>query len=367
MGKEDSIDSKAEETKESDIPSSEDKLEVKNIPTKASEESEEKKEDVEKLRRVIKIDKEESSEEKIEPEKAPIPEQEQNKDKKESAKPALKDTKPSPPSGDRAELEQKRDLLQNIKDFDFQIKKNQESIGNLTDKLDGVIKDLDDLVSLYEIVSEQMNPFVGLSKVTKKRIDALENFTKEIEDLKTRMGDLESEIEQGLGGIKHIKNDLAAQVKAAAQKGSRFDKIQYELQVLEKEKETSKDESEKQELEKKITELQKKLDNEQEKAPEEQQGGPEKEVSPESKKQIEPTISPTTETPQPVPMTQVPEKSQEQSLNLSTTTTDQNFISPKEQTFTEEELDALLSKSLEAFFAEQNIDTLITDFLLTLK
>ncbi|MEA3457806.1 MAG: hypothetical protein U9R21_03920, partial [Candidatus Thermoplasmatota archaeon] len=52
------------------------------------------------------------------------------------------------------------------------------------------------LVSLYEIVSEQMNPFVGLSKVTKKRIDALENFTREVETLKSRMEDMESFAEQ---------------------------------------------------------------------------------------------------------------------------------------------------------------------------
>jgi len=92
----------------------------------------------------------------------------------------------------RETLEQKRAMLQSIKDFDFQIKKNQEDINNLNQKLDGMSKDLDDLVSLYEIVSEQMNPFVGLSKVTKKRLDSLESFTKEIDTVKNRVGDLES-------------------------------------------------------------------------------------------------------------------------------------------------------------------------------
>jgi hypothetical protein len=41
-----------------------------------------------------------------------------------------------------------------------------------------------------------MNPFVGLSKVTKKRLDALENFTKEVEGVKTRIGELESVLEK---------------------------------------------------------------------------------------------------------------------------------------------------------------------------
>ena len=36
-----------------------------------------------------------------------------------------------------------------------------------------------------------MNPFVGLSKVTKQRLEALEKFTEEFEKLKSRLEDLE--------------------------------------------------------------------------------------------------------------------------------------------------------------------------------
>lgn len=96
----------------------------------------------------------------------------------------------------REELEQRRTILQNLKDFDFQIKKNQEEITNMNAKVESLSKDLDDLVSLYEIVSEQMNPFVGLSKVTKKRLDALENIIKEVDGVKNRIGDLEGNLEK---------------------------------------------------------------------------------------------------------------------------------------------------------------------------
>jgi len=41
-----------------------------------------------------------------------------------------------------------------------------------------------------------MNPFVGLSKVTKKRLDALENIIKEVDGVKTRIGDLESTLDK---------------------------------------------------------------------------------------------------------------------------------------------------------------------------
>ncbi len=102
--------------------------------------------------------------------------------------------------------------------------------------MDGITKDLDDLVSLYEIVSEQMNPFVGLSKVTKKRIDALENFTAEIEEVKGRMGDLEIMFEQGVGGIKKIKD------KINTNRIERSSKIQDDLENIQKDLEKKDDE-----------------------------------------------------------------------------------------------------------------------------
>ena len=162
-----------------------------------------KKEDVENLRTVIKVnEKEDQTEEKKE--EASTEEEKTGK----IISPKIPEPAPTPSGDSKAELEQRRDILQSIKDFDFQIKKNQEDIGKIDGKIGGLTKDLDDLVSLYEIVSEQMNPFVGLSKITKKRIDALENFTHEIEEIKTRMGDVESELEKGMGGMRVIKKKL---------------------------------------------------------------------------------------------------------------------------------------------------------------
>jgi len=158
---------------------------VKNKP-------EDKKVDTEELRKVIKIG-------------------EQNKvintqkSKKEVEFLQNKTSEIDIDSTSRDALEQKRAILQSIKDFDFLIKKNSEEITSLNKKLDSITKDLDDLVSLYEIVSEQMNPFVGLSKVTKKRLDALENFNKEIEDLKTRLGDIEVFVENTGTDFESIK------------------------------------------------------------------------------------------------------------------------------------------------------------------
>jgi flagellar protein FlaC len=152
MGKDD--EESVEEDSDENSPSNQETL-------KKDEEAEgdnDTKKDVNNLRKVIKINSEEEDSE--------IP--------------------------NRDSLEQKRAILQSIKDFDFHIKKNSEEINSIYKKLDSLTKDLDDLVSLYEIVSEQMNPFVGLSKVTKKRIEALENFTNEVDDLKNRMNIIES-------------------------------------------------------------------------------------------------------------------------------------------------------------------------------
>jgi flagellar protein FlaC len=181
----------------------------------------------------------------------------------------------------RDDLEQRRTMLQNMKDLDFQIKKNQEEITTLLEKVENLSKDLDDLVSLYEIVSEQMNPFVGLSKVTKKRLDALENFTKEVEGVKTRIGDLESVLEKNGVYLGRIKEGITLQTSVKAMNDGK--------------------------------------------------------TSPETTN-VRPTIA--TLTPLPSSITQ----------NLS-----------------EQEVNEILSKSLEALLVEQNIDMMINEFFLSLK
>lgn len=159
--------------------------------TKTDKGNEETKENTDSLRKVIKLEPSE---------KNPTGQQEKNEDSNQGEQISFDEE-----TTGREALEQKRAILQSIKDFDFQIKKNQEELTLLNNRVDSVLKDLDDLVSLYEIVSEQMNPFVGLSKVTKKRIDALENFTREVGEIKERMGDLESFAERTGSNFAEIK------------------------------------------------------------------------------------------------------------------------------------------------------------------
>ncbi len=181
-------------------------------PLKTEEKEEETKKDAEDIRRVIKLDSTEDTKTDEKPAEPPVEKTKEPSEENEDLA-GLDDIADSGPTDSRENLEQKRAILQNIKDFDFQIKKNQEDIDSMTQKLDGFSKDLDDLVSLYEIVSEQMNPFVGLSKVTKKRIDALENFTREMEEIKDRTAELESFAEQSGAKFKNLGEQRKAPAK----------------------------------------------------------------------------------------------------------------------------------------------------------
>lgn len=111
----------------------------------------------------------------------------ESEDREEKAEKQVKNEKET---GKETSSEQKI-VMQSLKDLDFQIKKNREEIEKLNKRVEEISRDLDDLVSLYEIVSEQMNPFVGLSKITKQRLEALENYTKDIQNLKTRIEQIE--------------------------------------------------------------------------------------------------------------------------------------------------------------------------------
>jgi len=91
----------------------------------------------------------------------------------------------------KKDLEEKKEYLKAFKDFDFRLNENKEKVDTIMEKVNSLSRDVDDLVSLYEIVSDQMNPFVGLSRVTKDRIDALEHYTEEIQELKERLEQLE--------------------------------------------------------------------------------------------------------------------------------------------------------------------------------
>jgi len=284
-----------------------------------------KKESVDKLRTVIKFDQKPATEEPKKQETQIPAKPPTQKEQPASAKPTpatiLQEKAPAAPAGDasREDLEQRRTILQNLKDFDFQIKKNQEDITHVTEKVENLSKDLDDLVSLYEIVSEQMNPFVGLSKVTKKRLDALENITSDVDALKTKFGDIEAAIEKG--GTLPIK---------------------------------PKDQPKPPETKTKPTDSPTTTSPATTPTPAQP---PETLTTPIKPETTTPIPSPTTPPTTPVtPTPQTPPTSP-----LTTTTTYSTA------TYTDTDLDVILSKALESILMEQRIDSIMNEFFQELK
>lgn len=325
LGKDESAES------QEDQPSEETSSETPNEQPSEEPPAEDKKEKTEELRRVIKVNPDQKEEEQQpKTEEPPAPETE------------VPDETPSespPAGGEGGDLTQKRELLQNMKDFDFQIKRNQEDINVIKEKIDTLSKDLDDLVSLYEIVSEQMNPFVGLSNVTKKRIEALETFTKEMEEIKNRMNEIEYSI--GREGVQPAtpssteKPIPETMVKPPIQEKKPKEKVEEKKEEPPREQPL---EAEPQVPDEKSTD---------------------KPLTPpdQTMKTPEPT---TPETPNPEPLTPIaPEKTEMPSMPVTPT----EQTTALESNMPVDNLDALLTQALDAMMKEQQMDMIIDEFI----
>lgn len=262
----------------------------------------------------------------------PKKEPESVEEKKESGS----DEKQSTPTGSsREDLEQRRSMLQSMKDFDFQIKKNSEDITKISDKIEGITKDLDDLVSLYEIVSEQMNPFVGLSKVTKKRIDALENFTQDLDIIKNRMEDVESVMEKKLGYVSNTYTKPSDDTIVEEKLDEPGDK-DAELKSASEVSSDSKSSDE--------------------------------QVSPDDSQVVveEPETMQTIAKPASV-QSETASSGFSSGFDDSSDSMGFEVDSGSGMSMSDTQLDQILAKSLESFIAEQSIERVINDFLLSLK
>ncbi len=264
-------------------------------------------------------------------------------------------------SEDLGDLEQRRNMLQTIKDFDFEIKKNQEDIGKIVEKVDLLTKDLDDLVSLYEIVSEQMNPFVGLSKVTKKRIEALEHFTQRFDDMENRLGEMESgSVNPSSIADKKLSQTQKQPIEQPPKEGEK------KTEVPEKPDDTDKTEKQNAEEENTGEEPQKEAhssdqdvsalsDRSQKKETDEQQEAPSIQEPIIGQKLSEPSIQET--------QNQIAQKQTTAKTPISEEFTHGDDIS----SLSDQQIDSLLENSLAAYTSEQTIDNLLNELLLTLK
>ncbi|CAD6492929.1 MAG: Flagella accessory protein C (FlaC) [Candidatus Argoarchaeum ethanivorans] len=78
------------------------------------------------------------------------------------------------------------------------LKRENDEIKNRITQVD---TKLIDMLSLYEVVANQVNPFVGLSKVTTANIEKLERLQQQAETMENQMISIENDLRISLGEL----------------------------------------------------------------------------------------------------------------------------------------------------------------------
>jgi flagellar protein FlaC len=87
------------------------------------------------------------------------------------------------------------------------LKRENDDIKNKLTHLDSK---LIDMLSLYEVVANQVNPFVGVSKVTSASIEKLEEMGQDVEELEDKVSSIEHDLKIILGEVD--VNDIVRNV-----------------------------------------------------------------------------------------------------------------------------------------------------------
>ena len=71
------------------------------------------------------------------------------------------------------------------------LRKENES---LRENIDRINENFQDIMALYEVVSNQINPFIGVSKITATSMEKLEKLEHETEILRKRIDELQRDL-----------------------------------------------------------------------------------------------------------------------------------------------------------------------------
>ncbi len=136
--------------------------------------------------KLFKKKEEEEDEEEIEEEE----EEEEDEEEQEE-----EETRSSSSSGGSDETVEK--IMERLNEIDNKLPRIDIAINNLKKEVDSLKQDLQkmddslkDMLTLYEVVSSQINPFVGSSKVTALSIQRLDNMEKELRELEQLVNDV---------------------------------------------------------------------------------------------------------------------------------------------------------------------------------
>ncbi len=100
-------------------------------------------------------------------------------------------------SGSSGSDETVEKIMERLNDIDNKLPRLDIAINNLKKEIDSLKQDLQkmddslkDMMALYEVVSSQINPFVGSSKVTALSIQRLDNMEKQLRELEVLVNDV---------------------------------------------------------------------------------------------------------------------------------------------------------------------------------
>jgi len=118
--------------------------------------------------------------------------EEEEEDEEEEEEQEEKETRSSGGSDETVEK-----IMERLNEIDNKLPRIDIAINNLKKEVDSLKQDLQkmddslkDMLTLYEVVSSQINPFVGSSKVTALSIQRLDNMEKELRELEQLVNDV---------------------------------------------------------------------------------------------------------------------------------------------------------------------------------
>ncbi|WP_457590974.1 flagella accessory protein C [Geoglobus sp.] len=126
------------------------------------------------------------------------------------------------PVSDQNQDQQDDDMLMKINerlnDIENRLPRMDISMSNLKREIDGLREEMKkieesmkDMMALYEVVSAQINPFVGSSKATKLSFERIDELEKKIEELEEVILDLQIDIRmiyRSAVNLKEVVNEV---------------------------------------------------------------------------------------------------------------------------------------------------------------
>jgi|Deesub1362B_J571_1020462.scaffolds.fasta_scaffold00548_2 flagellar protein FlaC len=103
-------------------------------------------------------------------------------------------------------IERLNEIDNRLPRVDVTINNLKREIGDLREDLSKLDESMKDMMALYEIVSAQINPFVGSSKVTSLSIERLDEMERRIEELEFLIEGLSHDIKMVFRKTLNIKD-----------------------------------------------------------------------------------------------------------------------------------------------------------------